>query len=152
MLYEIINPSDPYTIAADDPEVAAVACFLLGNGQYAFKPIDGPEDAEVPILILVSADEWCEEKFGKKVGLLIADVINNKADALIACLESCLIGRERDRREFEQAIALIDDPKKREEFRAARHDLRRSSLNDIGGRALQLAVAVRKKAAERPKE
>ena len=50
MLFEIMNPSDPYTVVAEDKEIAAVACIVLGTGTYAFKPID-VGDFEVPLFL-----------------------------------------------------------------------------------------------------
>ena len=37
MIYEIINPSDDYTIVADDFAAAAIAACLLGRGAYGLK-------------------------------------------------------------------------------------------------------------------
>ena len=43
VLYEIINPSDPYTLKADDFKIAAAACLILGDGQYGLESEDGKE-------------------------------------------------------------------------------------------------------------
>lgn len=140
--YEIVNPSDPYTICADDRAVAAVACFLLGQGQYAFTDIENGEDG-VPIFLFGGVDAWTNETFGKNASDLIKGVLADKRDALIACLDSTLIGRPSDRASYEKGLELIDDPAKRKAWRDHWHDERRSSLNDIGGRAYELADRLR---------
>ncbi len=57
MKYEIINPSDSYTIEHSDFLALAAACVLLGNGQYALSPID--HDGErVPMFLFGGFEEW----------------------------------------------------------------------------------------------
>lgn len=140
--YVIANPSDPYTICADDLAVAAVACWLLGSGHYAFTNVEDPKD-EVPIFLFGGQDAWTKEKFDMNAEGLIKDVLANKREALIACLDSTLIGRPSDRASYEKGLELIDDPDKRKAWRDHWHDERRSSLNDIGGRAYDLAERLR---------
>ena len=41
MIFEIINPSDKYTIEAEDWQVACVVNLIVGRGQYALQEIDG---------------------------------------------------------------------------------------------------------------
>ena len=50
MLLNLINPSDPYTLEADDFEIAAVAVCLLGAGKYPATALgnDAREDNNVP--------------------------------------------------------------------------------------------------------
>ena len=40
-IYEIHNPSDPYTLKAADPAAAALACLFLGEGAYVLTDEDG---------------------------------------------------------------------------------------------------------------
>lgn len=146
MLYEIVNPSDRYTIRADEHDVAAVACFTLGGGKYAFEPLE-EGGQEVPIFFFGGHDEWCQETFGKDARALIDSVMETKRQALIDCLESCLIGGENDRREFEEACALIESAENRAAFKVKRHEGRRTSMNDIGARARGFAETLRARAA-----
>ena len=139
MIYEIVNPSDAYTIAANDHAVAAVACFLLSNGQYAFEPVDGTEEMSVPIFMFGGADDWCREHFDIDATGLIMKVMDEKRAELIACLESCLIGNEAAREEFDVCCSFIDEDSKRAAFKIARHEKRRTSMNDIGSRAYRMA-------------
>jgi len=147
MLYEIVNPSDAYTIVAKSFDVAAVACFVLGKGRYAFKPIDDDKAPEVPIFLFGGADEWCREQFGVDAGDLVQGTLKDKRDELAECLDSCLIGNASDRKDFDEACAAISDPVKQTQFRESRHDRRRSSMNDIGGRAYRIAAKIRQNKA-----
>lgn len=57
MKYEIVNPSDYYTIEHTDFLALAAACVLLGNGQYGLAPID--HDGErVPIFLFGGFEKW----------------------------------------------------------------------------------------------
>ena len=140
MIYEIINMSDPYTIEAHSLEVAAVACLCLGRGQYAFEPVE--VDTKVPMFMFGDADSWFMDRFGVDLRTVMDRVMAEGLE-LAACFESCLIGGERDRQTYQRGLALIDDPTKREEWRLKWHEARRSSLNDIGGRAWEMAKRLR---------
>lgn len=138
ILYNVINPSDPYTIATFDHDVAAVACFCLGEGAYAFEPVD-PEtpSLRVPIFLFDSADPWCQSTFGKTTAELLADVVAHKRLALIACLDSLLIGSVADRHQFNRDTAGLSDAE-RARIKASHHVQRCTSLNDVGARAALL--------------
>jgi hypothetical protein len=145
-VYKVVNPSDAYTIEASDLEVAAVACILLGRGQYALEPLEG-ELKEVPFFMFGKADEWFGEHFGADVKTTLDRVMGARSAELADCLDSCLIGNLAARREYERALELIESPENREKFRRERHDKRRGSMNDIGGRAYEMARRLRENAA-----
>ena len=113
MVYEIVNPSDPYTLEADDLSLAAIACILLGEGQYSLRTQDG--ETAMPLFIFGGHNEWFIKKFGVDVQSLHDSIWNNSLPALAACLESVKMpyGRER------------------------------SSMNDIGGYAAEMAGKIR---------
>jgi hypothetical protein len=137
--WEISNPSDRYTMMVDDLEVAAVACMLLGHGQYGLHELEG-EEREVPIFLFGGHDEWSTATFGVPVRDLLKRVYEGpKREALIQALDSVLIGKPVDRRSYEKGLELIDDPEKRRAWRDHWHDERRSSMNDIGACAWGLA-------------
>lgn len=118
MEYEIINPSDPYRMEAEHLDTAAIAVCLLGDGQYAARPVGGGD--EVPVFLFESPDPWFASRFGASYIETAKDVILRRGEELARVLDSVALrpGRER------------------------------SSLNDIGARAKALAEAVRRKAAE----
>jgi hypothetical protein len=140
VLYEIINLSDPYTIETPDLAIAGVACLLLGEGQYAFKPVDdGPE---VPMFAFGGVDGWFEQHCGGPVGEVLPAVRDGRKDELAAAFESVVIGDAADRKRYELARGYVPEPQ-RGEFRARWHDLTRTSATDIGARAYALAAQLR---------
>ena len=143
MIYEIINPSDCYTIEAQSLDVAFVACVLLGSGQYSFSPLEDGALEEVPLFLFGGSEEWANEHFGKTVSEVFALVTTQKRVELADCFDSCLIGHAVNRAAYTDGLDLIDDPAKREQWRARWHDKRRSSMNDIGGRAYKMAANLR---------
>ena len=115
MRFEIINPSDPYTMEADDLEVAAVAVCLLGNGKYGLSRIGGDRGTEVPPFLFGGHDEWFTDKFGADFERTAERVLNQRGDALARAFESVTLERAE-----------------------------RSSMNNIGGKAQELGRVVRK--------
>ncbi len=136
MLFDLINPSDSYTFQADTLECAAIATLLLGTGQYGARQLDGKE--EVPIFLLGGAEQWFTDKFGRSIEDSLKLHKGERAEELIACLNSVLIG---DRKEYECTLPMIADDK-RDEWVAGWHDRNRSSMNDIGSRAKRIATAI----------
>ncbi len=146
MLFEIINPSDKYTVKAPDLEIAAVTCTLLGQGKYAFHGID--TDAEVPLFLLGGHDEWFSQQFGASFSDVTDRVMTNRRAELADCFDSVLIGNAAHRKAFEKGLELIDDPAKREQWREHWLDERRTSMNNIGGRAWSIAKRLREPVAD----
>ena len=119
MKFNLVNPSDPYTLEADDLQVAAVACCLLGNGKYGLTGLGDDAGQDVPIFLLGGHDEWFEETFGMDYETTATHALSHRNDALARAFESVTLGREE-----------------------------RSSINDIGGKARDIAQAIRRKATE----
>jgi hypothetical protein len=113
MKFEIVNPSDPYTLQADDLRIAALACVLLGEGQYALRSEDG--ETAVPLFIFGGHDTWFVEKFGATLQHVYDSIVADSLPALAACLES---------------VKLPDG-------------VERSSMNNIGGYAAKMAIRIR---------
>lgn len=122
-VYELVNPSDPYTFIAPDDEVAALVAFMLGTG-YGAK-LDG--DVVVPVFLLGGAEEWYTARFGRS----IADGVGALKEQMAESLCSMLYGSAAQRRECEDTLSLITDTENRAAFLARWHD-KRSSMNDIG--------------------
>lgn len=127
VIYEIINPSDTYTIQSPDFYGAAVAVLLLGQGAYG---IEGTP-------VMFGWDDWLMEQ---KIDL--DTFIAAHREAIAVALESILIGDKYDREEVEEILRLMPEDQ-REAWLAKRHDKKRSSMNDIGSRAQQLAKSLR---------
>ena len=116
MKFEIINPSDPYTMTAPDLEVAAVAVIFLGNGKYPLEGLDDAAGQGVPAFLFGGHDEWFASKFGMSFQDTAEHVLWHRNEELATTLDSVTLRRTKA-----------------------------SSLNDIGGRARALAQAVRRK-------
>lgn len=120
MKFNIVNPSDPYTMEADDLEIAAVAVCLLGDGKYPLDALgdDADKGNNVPAFLFGGHDEWFTSRFGRNYEATADLCITQRGDALARALESVTL----------QAI-------------------RRTSMNDIGERALRFAQNIRALAA-----
>jgi hypothetical protein len=146
VVYEIVNPSDAYTMEASDLAVAAVACLYLGNGQYGLRAVH-PDDAPgVPVFMFGKTAD-VERWFAETCGCTMAAAFARRA-AVADALDSVLAGSLRDRQTNADALALIDDEAKRQEWREKWLDRRRSSLNNIGGRAMHYAKHLREAIAQ----
>lgn len=132
IICEIINPSDAYTLRTDDFQLAAVAIAVLGGGAFGLAEIGGDEK-RTPALF--GWEEWLDEesidveKYLKERGADLADV-----------LDSVLIGQDRSEAEM---TAKNIPPEKLDKWLADRHDMKRSSMNDIGSAAWDLAARLR---------
>lgn len=138
MIYEIINPSDPYTIEGEH-QVCCVATCILGEGWYGLRNGDGSE--AMPIVAFGVAETWFPKVFGKT----FSDLLHaTPPEQLAACLDSVLCCSLKERQAYEDALALIEDEGKRQSLRAKWLNERRSSLNNIGRRAYGLAQSLRR--------
>lgn len=144
MLFNIVNPSDPYTVEAPSLDVAAVASLMVGQGQYSFASLDGSED--VPMFAFMGNDDtnaWFKQHCGDDAETVVTRVTSEKKIELADCLDSVIIGHYSDRQLYLLALSSITDPANREKYIFEYHDKKRSSMNDIGGRARQLAAKLR---------
>lgn len=122
-VYEIINPSDPYSLVTDSREVAAAACLMLGQGAYSLKEVGS--DWSMPLFLLGDIDdvrEWWSEEFG---GDFEGFPESHLAEIAYA-LQTVMIGDPKNR-------GLEEMPDNDQ------HDQDRTSMNDIGRKAWSLA-------------
>lgn len=136
MEYELINPSDPYIFIAKNKEVAALVVACLTTA-YGAKSKDG--ENEIPVFILGGFSEWYKENFGRDCDAGLEALKSDVSEAL----ESFMYGNFEDRKRYDLALSCITDVEKKEEFKAKWND-GRSSLNDIGTYAHNLAKKIRK--------
>lgn len=135
MICELINPSDPYTIETSDFIVAAVAVAILRNGKIGLKNNNGDKSP-----IIFGWSDWFE-----KQGITDIDKYINEHKTQIAdVLDSVLIGNEKDRKFVERTLSFLEEDK-RQAWLDTYIDTNRSSLNDIGGYAKELANNFRNK-------
>ena len=141
MIYEIINPSDPYTMVCKDVRIAQAAGLLLGNGKYGLRDEDGKDT--LPLLLFGTALPWVAKEFGSMeefqeyIGANLIEIAN--------CLETVMSFGREERVAYDEAIKTMA-PEQAKAYRDKVHDKNRSSMNDIGGYAWQLAENMREKA------
>lgn len=151
VLYELVNPSDPYTFRADNLAVAAAVVQLLGRGMYMGAPQD--EGAvQIPPLKFVPLEDWLRKHAPESVANGMEALVESLnrgelAPAVVAALDSVLLCSVAERADFEKAWADLS-PEKRLEL----HDAKRSSLNDIGRFAWHVADKIRAELAEKKQE
>lgn len=134
MLFELINPSDPYTFIAPSLEVAGVTACLLSSG-FGARCLDvGHQDEVTPILF--GWDDWLEDRG------IDSEWMNAHKPELAEALESFLIGSANHRADVEAMLAMIPDDKK-EQWKNERQDRHRTSMNRIGEAAYSLAKKIR---------
>lgn len=139
-LWELANPSDPYTFYAKSVEVAAVVSCLLSTGFGAFQPRDSKAE-RTPVLF--GWEEWFKEKGIESV----TDFIDANALELAEAFDSFLIG-DQDRREDVDSMIAILTEEQLKQWKLERQDRKRTSMNQIGEKAYQLADTLRKRAAK----
>lgn len=135
MLWELINPSDPYTFEAPNLSIAAVCAELLSRG-FGARCIDpGHDDECSPVLF--GWDEWLKDRG------IDGDWVVEHRHEIADALDSFLIGRASERKEAKEAMAMMT-PEKAAEYKAARQERNRTSMNQIGEAAYKIAARLRK--------
>lgn len=138
-VFEIINLSDPYTLVGEY-KVATIAISMVSE-QLAINSEDGK--LRGGLFAFGGFEKWCEKNKIKDIKAFLAE---NK-EAIIDALDSVLIGGFGARKEVEKTLEYI--PKeKHEAWLLERHDIKRSSLNDIGRSAWTLAKRLREQLQE----
>jgi hypothetical protein len=141
-IYELCNPSDPYTFEAPNIQIAGLCAAFLSTS-FGAKQVD----ADVQSPVLFGWDHWFKEQ-----GMLGEDgeltgYIKAHAKEIADAYDSFLIGSVSDRQDVVEMLKLIPEDK-REKWRAERQDRHRSSMSKIGERAYQLARQMRERIPE----
>lgn len=124
-VYEIINPSDAWTFLAASDKIAFLVSLFVGSGQTPAKR----EGWESPLYLLGgNPDKDYEKEFGEP----LKGAVERHGDELIDSFRSFMIHREKSKK------TLTGKPL------AKWNDKHRSSLNDLGGYALELADRIEK--------
>ena len=134
-IYEVINPSDPVRFWHDRDDVAAMATVLVGEGRYGCK-----RDGEMvcPLMLFGGVKADLVALFGTTDLTAWVNRDDNRAE-VVECLRRWTVGRF-DELTAAQAMTPED--------RAAWNEKRRGSLNDICGRARELADWLERSAQE----
>jgi len=118
MRFNIINPSDPYTMEAPNLEIAAIAISFLGNGAYPLEGLGEDAGQDVPAFLFGGHDEWFQSTFGANFEAVAGRVVESFPEPLANTLDSVTLQSER-----------------------------RSSMNNIKARAQALSNALRQRKA-----
>jgi hypothetical protein len=140
-VYEIVNPSDPYTIEGNLTTVA-IAVTILGRGMYSLRDEDG--EIVLPFFAFQGTktmNEWFNKQCRKTAQEYMDSIPNNE---LAECLESVVIGNFKDRETYFETLEKLE-PSKRKKWASQYHEKTRSSLNDIGRRAKKTAKELRER-------
>lgn len=138
--YEIVNPSDAVTIQGELP-ACVVACVMLSS-MYAL--VDEHDQNAGPNTILVQDPEKILDKWlNEHTGLDTTAFCEAHRAEVAAALASVQYGNFAARHTYERALALIDDPAKKEQWKTEWEDDRRSSMNRIVQHAWELAAQMR---------
>jgi hypothetical protein len=129
-LYELINPSDAICFETNDEEALNAGVLLLGGGWYGLIREDGVKT----LPITPFGDE--AEAAAKRVSGFLDQPDGPRRVA--AALRTVLYCKMRDRLALDAALAGVPD-EHRQAAIAKFNDTKRTSLNDIGARALSLA-------------
>lgn len=143
MIYELINPSDPYTMVYDDDEIARTACILLGESAYALKNENG---GEVCPLLLLGATAFINKEYGSSAKFF--EYVTENMLRIGDCLDSVMSFGPSERFAYEEAVKVMTD-KQRKEYRDKVHDRNMSSMNNIGARAWTLAETFRQRVEDK---
>jgi len=81
MKCEIVNPSDCCFISCGNREALALACVLLGNGQYALKEVEKGE-LICPIMLFGNGPKWWEDTFKRTIDQSLDALESETAEVL----------------------------------------------------------------------
>lgn len=146
-LYEIVSPSDPYTIRGE-VEPVCLAVVLIGHGKLGLHDARGSNVDQAFFDPFSRTSEKLDAHWREHFGRPWEAAMEALKPDVAAVLESVVIGSVARRADYESAMAAIDDDGKQREFAAAWRERHRSSMSDIGGYAAKLAALVRKAIGE----
>lgn len=141
MIYELINPHDPYTFEAPDAQVAALVCLLLGGGAYGADPETDEEEDRWGVHIFCKGDD-VEAEFQERWSMSIDTSMRTRKDDVAAALRSLMIAGRAERSGIKAAMEACPTQESRDAFVATYEDKKRSSLTELAGRARDLADRV----------
>lgn len=139
-IYALVNPSDAVCFDTDDEEALAAGILVLGEGWYGLTRDDGSE-----ALPLRPFGDAAEEVAKKCVTFLNSPSNLRRSATALRTILYCSIS---DRKALESAFSDLPDAQRIEAIRRF-NDSKRSSMNDIGARALRLADQFEKAAEGR---
>ena len=136
-VWELVNPSDPYTFRAPDVRVATVAAFMLSPA-YGAKRVDGEERSP----LVTGWDEFVVKHGIDEVWM------DSHLYEIAEAFDSFLIGSPSERADAEAALSLLANPREVRKWKLQRQDRLRTSLSAIGESAYSYADQMRRNLKE----
>lgn len=143
--WEIINPSDAYTIVGTERVVAAILLFV-GGGQLGFKATGSDQDDAMGFgsLCMFVGREEQKSIVDTVLDGSIDEFVARFGDQVIRACRSVQIGDSADRQVIRPSLDALEDPAAwRAEWERV-HDLQRSSMNDIGRAVLRFSAQIQR--------
>ena len=137
MLFNLINPSDPYTLEAEDLSTAAMAACLLST-TFGVESTYGSQSAMFLFMTEADLNGWFREHAGVDTATFVEEHRMAVADALA----SFVYGDVADRKLYNETMDLLSDEEAKLAFKDNWQD-RISSLSNIGKAAWQRADEIR---------
>lgn len=132
--FDLINMSDKVTYLAPDLEIGAIVAFLLGEGRYGARTVDDGELLDVPIFLFGGSEEWCKAQLGCDIEALFHVRLEARKAEVADAMRSALYADADERVALDELRSRMPDDEWAA-FRAKHQDGRRTSMNNICGRA-----------------
>lgn len=145
MLFNITNGPEPYIMRAVDLEVGAVAVAAIGMGSLGLEEIGGDRSGVVPIFTNANGlepDTWFNKHFGRSFNDTLNRVATSRQEELVKALSSVFLGTPSAKLAFDELAKLCPDEESYVILQLNMHDSKRTSDNDIGRRAWNLARGI----------
>ena len=146
MIYEVINPSDAVTIECGSPLVAGLSVLLLGEGRYGAEGEDG--STAIPLMLFGGEKAVARWLAGCGYAGGLGDALAEHRGSIARCLRTAMVCSIDERRGLIAAVVAGGGDEGK--VFAALNDARRTSMNNICGRAY--AIAERYERAEQPND
>lgn len=137
MKYELVNMSDPYTMIADDHKVAFVSATLISTTMTVTSE-DGEFKPSIPAF--AGGMDYIQEVLDTDD---VTQFIKDNISGVIDFLDSVALGTFDERDAYDAKLLEFENLDGRDVWRKKYLDEKRSSMNDIGSYAWDLANQLR---------
>lgn len=131
ILFELVNPSDPYTFYAPSVQIAGIVAYSLAPG-FGAKAVG--QDLSTPVFL--GWDEWMQSHG------IDDDFAEQHRSEIADAFDSFVIGTAARRADVESMLARLPESE-RQAWRDERQDRHRSSESKIGEVAYEYAKRLR---------
>lgn len=137
MKYELVNMSDPYTMIADNHKVAFISATLISTTMTVTSE-DGEFKPSIPAF--AGGMDYIQEVLETDD---VTQFIKDNMRDVVDCLDSVALGTLDERDTYDAKLLEFEKQDERDAWRKKHLDDKRSSMNDIGSYAWDLANQLR---------